>query len=57
MARSLNLETEIGSLEPGKVANFTVLEANPLDVDPMTIKDIAVKGVVYKGAWHALGEQ
>ncbi len=56
-ARSLNLETEIGSLEPGKVANFTVLEANPLDVDPMSIKDIAVKGVVYKGAWHALGEQ
>ena len=51
-ARALNLEHELGTLEPGKVANFTILEENPLTVDAMRIRDIGVKGVVYRGALH-----
>jgi predicted amidohydrolase YtcJ len=48
-ARSLNLEKRIGSLEAGKVANFTLLASNPLTIDPMLLKDISIEGIVYKG--------
>ncbi|NQX89277.1 MAG: amidohydrolase [Halioglobus sp.] len=48
-AYSLQLEDEIGSIEPGKLANFTVLQENPLTVDPMNIKDIEVWGTVLEG--------
>ena len=48
-AFSLKLETEVGTISPGKRANFTVLEDNPLTVDPMSIKDITVWGTVMEG--------
>lgn len=51
-ARSLNLETEIGSLEEGKVANFTILGANPLEVDEIQLKELAIHGVVYRGDFY-----
>ncbi|KZX53523.1 metal-dependent hydrolase [Halioglobus sp. HI00S01] len=51
-ARALNLEAEIGSLETGKVANFTILAENPLNVDSMRLKDVEVKAVVHRGALH-----
>lgn len=54
-ARTLNLEGEIGSLEAGKTANFTLLGSNPLEVDPMQIKELEIKGVVYRGAYHDNG--
>jgi hypothetical protein len=48
-AYSLQLEKEMGSIVPGKLANFTILAENPLSVDPMKIKDIRVWGTVHEG--------
>ena len=41
-AFAMHRETEIGSLEPGKLADFTVLDRNPLRVDPEEITGIQV---------------
>lgn len=48
-AYSLKLENEVGTITPGKRANFTVLADNPLSVDPLKIRDIAVWGTVMEG--------
>jgi len=51
-ARTLNLEQEIGSIEQGKLANFTLLAQNPLKVAAIAIKDINILGVVFRGEQH-----
>jgi predicted amidohydrolase YtcJ len=38
-----------GSIEPGKLADFVVLAADPAAVDPLAIKDIAVELTVIEG--------
>ncbi|MCZ8098617.1 MAG: amidohydrolase [Burkholderiales bacterium] len=48
-AYSLQLEKDVGSIAPGKLANFTILADNPVTIDPMKIKDIAVWGTVQEG--------
>ncbi|WPB83711.1 amidohydrolase [Sediminicoccus rosea] len=48
-AHSLRMDAEIGSIVPGKLANFSILEENPLTVDAARIKDIAVWGTVHEG--------
>jgi predicted amidohydrolase YtcJ len=48
-AWQIKLDHDIGSIEAGKLADFTVLEDDPLTVDPMTIKDIGVWGTVVGG--------
>jgi predicted amidohydrolase YtcJ len=48
-AYQMHLDAEIGSIECGKWADFTVLDASPLDVAPMAIKDIPVWGTVVGG--------
>ena len=48
-AYSLQLEKEIGSIVPGKLANFTILADNPLTCAAAKIKDIAVIGTIHEG--------
>jgi len=48
-AYSWRQEHEIGSIAPGKIANFTVLDEDPYAVEPMRLKDIRVWGTVFEG--------
>ena len=50
-AHSWRREHELGSIEVGKYATFTVLDADPLAVDPLTLDEIDVLGVVFEGRW------
>jgi predicted amidohydrolase YtcJ len=49
-AFAMHRESEIGSLEPGKLADFVVLDRNPLRTDPERITDIRVLATVLDGA-------
>jgi predicted amidohydrolase YtcJ len=48
-AYACHREREIGSLEPGKLADFTVLDANPLEAEPERIPGIGVLATVLGG--------
>lgn len=54
-AYQLKLDHEMGSIESGKLADFAVLEEDPLEVDPVALKDIGVWGTVVGGVLHAAG--
>jgi predicted amidohydrolase YtcJ len=38
-----------GTLEPGKLADLVILDADPLTVDPMAIRDIKVLETIKEG--------
>jgi len=48
-AYSWRKENELGSIAPGKIANFTVLEQDPFAVEPMKLNDIPIWGTVFEG--------
>jgi len=48
-AYACHREREIGSLEPGKLADFTVLDASPLEAEPGQIPGIGILATVLGG--------
>lgn len=48
-AYTLKLDSEIGSITPGKCADFAVLGADPTQVAPGALKDVPVLGTVSGG--------
>jgi len=53
-AWSLGLEEEIGSIAPGKRADFTILEEDPYTQPASRLKDIPIWGTVFEGEPHPL---
>ena len=45
----LGAEDRIGSLEPGKFADFTILEGDPYEVEPIELKDVPIWGTALAG--------
>jgi len=52
-AWSLGLEDEIGSIEVGKRADFTILSLNPMDLPGESWGAIPINGVMLKGVMHS----
>lgn len=50
-AYSWRLEDELGSISPGKAANFTVLGEDPYAIDPERLGEVPILGTVYEGRW------
>jgi predicted amidohydrolase YtcJ len=48
-AYTVKMDKDVGSIEPGKLADFTVLEEDPFAVDPLKLKDIKIWGTVLGG--------
>ncbi len=48
-AYAIRMEDQIGSIEAGKIADFTVLEQDPYEVPPAELKDIPIWGTVFEG--------
>lgn len=55
-AYTLKLDDEVGSIETGKRADFTVLEDDPLDIGAENLKDVRVWGTVQGGRVFAAEE-
>lgn len=50
-AYSWRMEHELGSVTPGKAANFTVLAQDPYEVAPEQLGAIPILGTVFQGRW------
>jgi hypothetical protein len=48
-AYSWRKENELGSIAPGKLANFTIVDEDPLTVDPSKLRDVPIWGTVFEG--------
>ncbi len=53
-AHLLRMEQDIGSIRAGKIADFTVLNENPLEVPALHLKDIKIWGTVFEGVPYPL---
>ncbi len=53
-AHAMRRENEIGSIDIGKKANFTVFKENPITADPKTLKDLAIWGTVFEGKTYPI---
>ena len=52
-ARTLNLHEEMGSIEIGKVANFVILDQNPMTVDPKDLPKLRIHGTMFEGIYYS----
>lgn len=50
-AYSWRMEDKIGSIKPGKIANFTLLDTSPYAVKAEKLKDIKVQGTFFEGRY------
>jgi predicted amidohydrolase YtcJ len=50
-AHSWRREHDLGSIEVGKIANFTVLADDPYEVNPRNLGRVRVLGTVFEGRW------
>ncbi|MGI9335314.1 MAG: amidohydrolase [Gammaproteobacteria bacterium] len=48
-AFTLKLDTELGSIETGKRADFAILDDDPLEIEPSKLRDVRVWGTVVGG--------
>lgn len=55
-AYSWRKEDQIGSIAPGKIANFTILEQNPYEVKAIDLKNIPVWGTIFEGRTYPVPE-
>jgi len=53
-AFTLGIESNYGSISPGKIANFTVLSANPLSIDMSSIDAIKIIATIEEGKIHKI---
>ena len=49
-------EKELGSLEPGKLANMVVLDRNPLATAPASLRSLKVESLLLKGKPYVAGQ-
>jgi len=56
-AHAIRKENQMGSIDIGKNANFTVFEENPLKVDPKSLKDLTIWGTVFEGKAYPIKKQ
>ncbi len=55
-AHSWQREDELGSIEVGKLATFTVLGDDPFEVDPADLGRIPVRGTIFEGRWFPVAD-
>ena len=48
-AWQIKMENKIGSIKPGKYADFVIIDQNPMIIDPRKIKDINVLQTIVNG--------
>ncbi len=56
-AYTLKLDHLVGSIEPGKFADFAVLEDDPTEIEPERLKDVRVWGTITGGLATAAAEK
>jgi predicted amidohydrolase YtcJ len=56
-AYSWRREHDLGSIAPGKIANFTVLAQHPYEIDPADLHHVPIVGTMFEGRWFPVGSR